>query len=344
VLSNIYVSAFALGLALLATAPDVQAAPIAADVGPSVVLRDRFPVQPAHYPGNILAIPDVEFANYVGFRPLQLDLYVHKNTGTAQPLVIWLHGCNWDHCDSRLSGAFTNFPAVLAAIAARGYVVASVNYRLSHEAPFPAAIQDVKAAIRFLRTQAKQYGIDPSRVYIWGGSAGGQLAALAATSCGVPEFAPPASTARLPRSKIANAAPPAVSDCVQGAVIWYGVFDLTASLTSGSDRVAVQTFLGCPADCVSAAAKASPITYLSPATPPMLIMCGTDDDLLGQSKTMAARMRAMSLKVDELYLPDTDHVWVAKKPERTRSSSLEALQATVEYLDRISKRPANPAN
>src|SRR3546814_8274257 len=84
----------------------------------------------------------------------------------------------------------------LASLAARGFVVASVDYRLTGEARFPAQVQDVKAAICYLRSQSASFGIDPARVYLWGGSAGGHLAALAAASCGVAAFDPPASTDR----------------------------------------------------------------------------------------------------------------------------------------------------
>src|SRR6185312_15847831 len=88
-----------------------------------------------------------------------------------------------------------DWPGVLASVAGRGYVVASVEYRLSGEARFPAAIQDVKAAIRWLRTHASQYGIEPRRAVIWGGSAGGQLAALAGTTCGIAALEPPGTAA-----------------------------------------------------------------------------------------------------------------------------------------------------
>ena len=79
----------------------------------------------------------------------------------THPLVIWIHGGGWSRGDSRGNGAITNFPAALAELAARGYVVASVNYRLSGEAKFPAQIQDVNAAIAYLKTNSARYRIDP---------------------------------------------------------------------------------------------------------------------------------------------------------------------------------------
>src|SRR3569623_348836 len=168
--------ALAAALALLSgpAAGIGQSAPAIADKS---VRDDVFPPTAAPYPHGIVAMPHVEFANYVGYRPLQLDLYLHadRRAHAARPLVLWVHGGGWNRGDARGSGAFADWPAVLAALAARGYVVAAVDYRLSGEARFPAQVQDVKAAIRFLRDKAGAYGIDPKRVYLWGGSAGGDL-------------------------------------------------------------------------------------------------------------------------------------------------------------------------
>src|SRR6185312_9891884 len=88
--------------------------------------------------------------------------------------------------------AYLDWPKVLASIAAQGFVVTSVSYRFSKEASSPAAIQDVKAAIRWLRANAAKYHLDPDRGMTWGQSAGGQLAALAAVTCGVKALDPPA--------------------------------------------------------------------------------------------------------------------------------------------------------
>ena len=103
---------------------------------------------------------------------------------------------------------------MLADLASRGYVTASAEYRLSGEEPFPGPLYDVKAAIRFLRENADQYGIDPDRIAIWGSSAGGHLAALATASCGNEKLEAYSAT----RSE--------TSACVDAAAIWYGIFDL----------------------------------------------------------------------------------------------------------------------
>ncbi len=109
----------------------------------------------------------------------KLDLYV-PDAGKKIPLVIWIHG-----------GAFragSKKDHVPVELLDRGFAVASVNYRLSREAPFPAQIEDVKSAIRWLRANAKRFGIDPDRIAIWGESAGGYLAALAGATGGTGAF------------------------------------------------------------------------------------------------------------------------------------------------------------
>ena len=125
-------------------------------------------------PTGVVGLADVTYAVIPGFRPLRLDLYLAPGaTNKPHPLVIFVHGGGWQSGHTRHSGAFADWPGVLASLAAKGYVVASVEYRLSGEARFPAAIQDVKSAIRYLRVHSSEYGIDPARAVIWGGSAAG---------------------------------------------------------------------------------------------------------------------------------------------------------------------------
>ncbi len=310
------------------------------------VRDDTFPTVEARYPGGIVARGHVEFANYVGYRPLQLDLYLHadRDRTKPRPLVIWVHGGGWSRGDARQSGAFTDWPGVLAMLAARGYVVASVDYRLSAEAKFPAQVQDVKAAIRFLRSKAKVYGVDPARVYLWGGSAGGHLAGLATVTCGVTAFDPPASTGRLPGSQAKAARPLPQSDCAQGAALWYGVFDFGLGGADPGTALSAKTLtalLGCdPAACRDIAAAASPITYVAHDTPPLLLIHGTADEEVSfrQSETMAARLRAAGAPVEFVPVPGANHGFVDKDPGATKRDSLMALDRTFAFFDRLSRQ------
>ncbi|MBC8350557.1 MAG: alpha/beta hydrolase [Planctomycetes bacterium] len=125
---------------------------------------------------GIVANRDIEYAR-VGDNSLRLDLYSPKEPAARRPLIVWVHGGGWRN------GSKDRCPAL--RFLAKGYVVASINYRLSGVAIYPAQIHDCKAAIRWLRAHAEQYSIDPRRIGVWGSSAGGHLVALLGTSGGV---------------------------------------------------------------------------------------------------------------------------------------------------------------
>ena len=157
-----------------------QAAPAAlmpaaqAETTPSAPQSAVYGPQKLSFPGGVTALFDVTYANLRGFRPLTLDLYQPSPRGMAMPLVVFVHGGGWNGGDTRHAAGFPDFPAELAKLAAQGYLVASVNYRLSGEARFPAAVHDVKFAIRWLRSQARELNLDVTRVALWGEGAGGQ--------------------------------------------------------------------------------------------------------------------------------------------------------------------------
>ena len=112
-----------------------------------------------------------------------LDLYYpEKRAEKPQPLLIWIHGGGW------MGGSKSQCPYLYQL--RRGYIVASVEYRFSQKALFPAQIQDCQAAIRWLRANARKYNIDPDRIGVGGASAGGHLAALVGTSGGHKAFPP----------------------------------------------------------------------------------------------------------------------------------------------------------
>jgi acetyl esterase/lipase len=190
--------------------------------------------------------------------------------------------------------------------------VASLNYRLGGEAKFPAATDDVDAAIRWLKAHAAAYGIDKTRVAIWGGSAGGQLAALAATDCSA-------------------ATDKAESDCVQAAAIWYGVFDVPALPNGGPGYFAGQ------------GAKASAVTFLDAKDPPFLLIHGDSDHTVpvAQSREMIDKLKAAGVKGTYIEIPGADHSFIGKTPAETRADHLKALQATFDFFDAtVGRAPA----
>jgi acetyl esterase/lipase len=308
------------------------------DVSPKTQRADVFPRPPVPFAQGVTALAEIEYSNLMGYRPLLLDLYKPEGAAT-HPLVVWIHGGGWSRGDSRGNGAITDFPAALASLAGRGYVVASVNYRLSGEAKFPAQIQDVNAAVAYLKTNAALYGIDPNRVLLWGGSAGGHLAALAALTCGAAEYAPEASTGRLSHKDALAAKAPVVSSCVQGAVIWYGVSEL-----NGLANDNVTSLMGC--DCADKMAMASPVNRVTARAPPMLLIHGTADTEvpIAQSRALEAQLKKSGVPVETLYIPDVDHGFIGRTPQATRDATLMALQKTFDFIDGLFAPKSGGAN
>lgn len=212
-----------------------------------------------------------------------LDLYLPES-GEACPLIIWIHGGGWQSGSKELGqGARTR---VLRHVE-RGFAVASINYRLSGTATFPAQIHDVKAALRWLRANAATWRLDGARFIAWGTSAGGHLAALAGTSGAVAEL------------EDLSQGNPTASSRVQGAIDCYGPTFLPAmdaqlraqgcGASHDDADSAESRLLGCTAglqaaDCVAPARLADPRTWLSADDPPFLIGHGTADCTVPQGQ------------------------------------------------------------
>jgi carboxylesterase type B len=345
-----------------AAAPTAQTASAADEprIDSKPVLEDRYPERRIAFPGNVVSFADLTFSALAGYRPLTLDLYRPSTASTPLPLVIYVHGGGWQSGHTRHSGAFADWPRVLASIAARGYVVASLEYRLSGEARFPAAIQDVKAAIRWLRAHAQQFGIDRQRTVIWGGSAGGQLAALTGTACGIAALDPagaaaaqrpePGAAGSVPASTNSAAAARPESDCVQGVIAWYGIFDFatvasetssTADATNAS--AAPSRYLGCALGKCSpeVLASASAIHYLDARDPPVLLIHGVNDKTVPvqQSRAYLRALQAKGVSAELIELPGVDHSFIGATPEATRAASLRALEKSLDFIDRTVGKP-----
>jgi acetyl esterase/lipase len=210
---------------------------------------------------DVRALADVEFAR-VGESSLKLDLYIPASA--KSPVVVWVHGGAW-------RGGSKSNPSVLP-LTEHGYAVASVDYRLSPVAKFPAQIHDIKAAIRFLRATAKQHGLSTERIAIAGGSAGGHLAALVGVSNGVKELEGDVGTH-------ANQ-----SSDVQAIAVFYGASNLTTILDQSAPRgqrmrpAALELLLGGPPDSKADLARlASPVFHVDRRDPPLVWYHGDQD-------------------------------------------------------------------
>ncbi len=206
--------------------------------------------------------PDLEYARPDG-QPLRLDLYLPAVPAGA-PLIVWVHGGAWR------SGSKAENP--LAPLVARGFALASVDYRLTPVAPFPANVHDLKAAIRYLRARAADFGYDAGRIVIAGSSAGAHLAALTGVSNGHPELEGDVGAHRGERSDI------------QGIVSFYGASNLESILRQSTPfglgvRIpALQLLLrGQPEEKPALARLASPVAHVDRNDPPLLLLHGDQD-------------------------------------------------------------------
>ena len=306
----------ALGLIFLALTGIVSAAdrpPIPDfDVADRLMPDDPMPERPTAWSNTAVTLTDVVYATIPGFRALHLDLYRPVRANAPLPLVVFLHGGAWAFATPRSGAAFRNFPVILAHLAETGYVVASVEYRFSGEAPFPAQVEDVQAAIRLLRTNGARFGLDGTRVGLWGMSAGAYLAAMAAMNC-------------------------AEGTCVQGWVGWFGAYDFTSDTPSDADR----RLLGCgPVSCSRETLEAvSPIWYADSHDPPVLLVHGTADEPF-TSQQLAERLRAVGATADVLLIPQASHGFIGPTEAATKDNLRQALTATFTFFDRV--LPARP--
>jgi acetyl esterase/lipase len=244
----------------------------------------------------------------------KLDLYVPEVAPEKPlPLIVHIHGGGWR--------AGSKFPCGVAGVVPRGYIVASVEYRFSQKAVFPAQIQDCQAAIRWLRAHAKQYHIDTERVGVTGGSAGGHLSALVGTAGGKKAF--PVIGGNEDQS-----------DAVQAVCDIFGPTDFSTVVQQAAEDKNVKnifefntpsdpysSLIGARLDDKPKAEAVSPIHYVSKESPPFLILHGTHDDLVpyAQSEQLAAALKDHGVPVWLQKLPGSGHGGPAfAKPEVNR--------------------------
>ena len=206
-----------------------------------------------------------------------MSLFAPAATARPAPVVLQVHGGGWERGERFVDLAQSTEAAQLVA---HGIVVASVNYRLAPENPWPDQIIDVKCAVRFLRANALELGIDPNRIAVWGSSAGGQLVSLLG----------------------ANDTPAAwdtgafgdVSSRVDAVVDEFGPTDLTAPGWGAYIMKIFRTVFGTASGSSPVLRDASPITYVGPGDSPFLILQGTADHIVpaAQSEDLAQRLEA----------------------------------------------------
>jgi acetyl esterase/lipase len=296
--------------------------------------RPHYAIQAVHPLANtehinrkILDIP------YADQSPAQkLDIYLPDDNAYPKPVIVSIHGGAFMGCDKSDMQVMPMLEGLK-----RGYAVVAVNYRLSWEAKFPALVQDVKAAVRWIWANASRYELDPHRIAAWGGSAGGYLASMLGTSVGITE---------LEDLSLGNSEQPCN---VQAVVAWYGPTDflkmdeqLAANgltppmdqLHNGANSPESLLFGQQITEIPERVKAANPETYIQHSAPPFFLQHGTKDCVVPvqQSVNFAAKLSKI-LGEDRVRLEliqDAEHA-------DPRFEYPENIQKILDFLDKFLK-------
>ncbi len=256
-------------------------------------------------PSGVELMADVEYGSAGKQRPLRMHILrprVMPKEGL--PVIVFIHGGGW------FEGHHNRGIAPLLHFAERGYLCVTVEYRLSDEAKFPAQIEDLKTAIRYLRAKAKELHLDPKSIGVWGQSAGGHLAALLGTSGNVKELEGAGAWRKF-------------SSRVNAVVDWNGPVDflepkelerlMKQKQDEGWKEIAMERlFGGLVLENKAKAVRASPLTYVSRDDPPFLIMHGDEDQTigLGQSQLLYEALKKAGVDVNFNVIKGAGHFGV----------------------------------
>jgi acetyl esterase/lipase len=274
------------------------------------------------------------YASLNGYRNLELDLYVPAHRSGPVPVVVWIHGGAWllgTRMDPPESwGLGSPFQQLVDA----GMAVASIDYRHSREAPFPAQLHDAKAAIRYLREFAEELGLDATRIAVWGESAGGHLAALvglvddpslegddgvrdqSSSVCAVVDFYGIADVETMP-DFMATAPQSWIDELVR--------------VSRGRRPEPLEVLLhDTPLPREDALRLLSPIAHVTALAPPFLLIHGENDTAvpIGQSEQLAAALEAAGAEVQFVRVPRAEHVFIGTDPA-------PQLERAVAFLARV---------
>ncbi|MET8094344.1 alpha/beta hydrolase [Micromonospora sp. NPDC005220] len=254
---------------------------------------------------------DIVVNEVPGFRPLTLDLVVPVEAPRPAPVLVWIHGGAWLFGSPKQPPEWLMEADPFTAAIRAGFAVASAQYRLSGEAHFPAQLDDVKAAVRWLRRQGDTVGVDRERIGVWGESAGGHLASMVALTGDDQD-----------------------DSRVRAAVCWYAPSNLLTIQSQAHpagtiDHDAADSpeslLIGAPlAGNPELGRAASPITYVTEQAPPMLLIHGEQDLIVpaGQSEELAAALNAAGAEVELSVVRGADHCFVGMPLEPLIRDSL----------------------
>lgn len=250
-------------------------------------------------PDTVFLVPDIAYGKG-GDSVLLGDLFLPKTAPTEHPLpvMLYIHGGAWRKGDRTLRHRCAAF------LAERGIAGLSIDYRLSGEATFPAQIFDCKAAVRWLRANSKRLQIDPDRIGVCGGSAGGHLAALMATTGNLPEFE-------------GDGGNPGLSTEIQAAVLFYGVYDMETPMADDLGRIVSQFLSGTIQERPNIYRQASPIHHITDQCPPCLVLYGDRDREIfaSHSRRFVDALRKVNVKAELVVAKGRRHAYDLDEPD-----------------------------
>jgi acetyl esterase/lipase len=262
--------------------------------------------KPPTVPDTVVFEAGIEYTN-PDDQHLKLNLARPKAGDGPFPCVLFIHGGGFR------AGKREGYDAQIVRMAEKGYVAVTVSYRLAPKYPFPAAIHDTKAAVRWLRANAKKYNIDPDRIGVTGGSAGGHLAQFLGVTGEVKEFE-------------GDGGNPEQSSKVRCVVNVYGPSDFTKSYGKSVDAAEVlPLFLGGNLETARAAhIKASPLYWVTPNAAPTLCIHGTEDKYVAheQAVWLVEKLKAANVEAELLTLEGAGHGFKGKDAETAEKAMI----------------------
>jgi len=262
------------------------------------------------------SVYDLAYAQGIpGEEFLKLDAHF-PNQAKNLPVIVYIHGGGWTESDKK------DMDVWCQRMSRRGYVVFNVNYRLAPEFPFPAAVNDCLGAMAWIQEHAKNFGGDPSRIGITGGSAGGHLIAMVASAWKDKYFQPTGSEGK------------DFSLSIQAQAPFFGVFDFHHLGAMALTNIPKKFLGGSEKQVPENYCRASPVSYVSKDTPPTLIVVGRLDPIYHQSKIYYDALKKAGVPVEMIVYPAQTHGFDI---QFKRKASIDAFEKMMSFFDRYLK-------